>query len=177
MIALYGQLSGVEQEAVASGHTGTALANYRHALRQGQSAVIMDAIEAFAAELAQRRTGEIARASRYILNHSSELRIFLRDGHVPVDNNLAERALRRNALLRKNRMFFVAEEGGINLGIALSSCGSCRLLDINPLAYLKDSLPALLAHRAAAKSGGPLPDLSDATPLAYARRVGELLAA
>jgi len=75
---------------------------------------------------------------------------------VPVDNNLAERVLRRNALLRKNRLFFVAENGGTNLGIALSICGSCRLLGINPFAYLQDCLPALLAHRSAQARGGDL---------------------
>lgn len=171
MIALYAQLYEVERTAQATQMTGDTLAAYRHHLRTRNSIAIMDAIEAFAAELADRRTGTIGRAARYILKHRSELRLFLRDGHIPVDNNLAERVLRRNALLRKNRLFFVAEGGGTNLGIALSVCGSCRLLDINPLAYLADCLPALLAYRRAAQQDdASRPDLSGATPLAYARR-------
>src|SRR5690606_34267819 len=96
---------------------------------------------------------------------------FLTDGRLPPDNNLAERVLRRNALLRRNRPFFVAEHGGKSLATALSICGSCRLLDLNPLDYLIDCLPVLLAHRAATAIHATTPDLTAWTPAAYAARL------
>jgi len=170
MIALYAQLFAIEAQARASGRTGLALIDLRRDLRRAHSVAVMDAIEAFARELTSRRTGSLATAAQYILTHREDLRRFLADGRLPPDNNLAERVLRRNALLRRNRPFFVAEHGGTSLATALSIGGSCRLLELNPLDYLIDCLPVLLAHRAATASNTTPPDLAAWTPAAYAAR-------
>jgi hypothetical protein len=169
MVMLYAQLAAVEHRAAESGLTDEQLFAHRLTLRQRYSVAIMDAIEALARDLTTRRTGKIVTAANYIFTHRRELRRFLENGALPPDNNLAERVLRRNALLRRNRPFYVAEDGGIHLAHALSVCGSCRQLGINPLAYLKYSLPALLAYRAAAQEERPLPDLGLWTPAAYAQ--------
>lgn len=171
MVAQYAQLYAIEAQArVSGGLTGQALIDLRRDLRRTHSVTVMDTIEAFARELIARRTGSIATAAQYILTHRDDLRRFLTDGRLPPDNNLAERVLRRNALLRRNRPFFVAEHGGTSLATALSICGSCRLLEINPLDYLIDCLPVLLAHRAAKAVDAAPPDLAAWTPAAYAAR-------
>ena len=169
MVMLYAQLAAVEKRADKSGLCDEQLFAHRLTLRQRHSVAIMDAIETLARDITHRRTGKIVTAANYILTHRRELRRFLDNGALPPDNNLAERVLRRNALLRRNRPFYVAEDGGIHLAHALSVCGSCRQLGINPLAYLKHSLPALLAYRAAEANGDPLPDLAPWTPAAYAQ--------
>jgi transposase len=177
MVSLYAQLFAIEAQARASGLTGQALIARRHDLRRAHSVAVMDAIEAFARDLIARRTGAIATAAQYILTHRDDLRRFLTDGRLPPDNNLAERVLRRNALLRRNRPFFVAEHGGTSLATALSVCGSCRLLRLNPLQYLMDCLPVLLAHRAATAGNATPPDLAVWTPAAYAARSAKTAAA
>ena len=90
--------------------------------------------------------------------------MFLRDGVVPPDNNVAERVLRRNAILRKNRLFYVGKDSGQYIGTLLSLMVSCRELDLQPHHYLNWSLPALLDFR-----NGKAVDLTNWTPLAYSK--------
>lgn len=177
MVGLYAKLAAVEKHAQASGLGGEALFAHRSRLRSEHSRAIMDAIEDHARDIIGRRTGAIVSSAKYILKHRTELRRFLDNGALPPDNNLAERVLRRNALIRRNRSFYVAEDGGINLAHAMSVCGSCRLLGINPIDYLKHSLPALLAYRAAITDGTTLPSLSPWTPAAYAAAISSKQAA
>lgn len=171
MIALYAQLYSIERRAAESGLLGDALIAHRLRLRREHSVAIMDAIEAHAQDMAGRRTSSALAAANYIINHRVELRRFLENGALPPDNNLAERVLRRNAMLRAARRFFVAEDGGENLAIAMSITGSCRLLNLNPIAYLQAVLPALFEYREATRHGRPLPDLRPFTPWAYAQRM------
>lgn len=173
MVALYAQLYAIERRATDSGLVGRALFAHRLNLRRQHSVAIMDAIHAHAETMAARRSSNALTAANYIINHRVELRRFLDNGALPPDNNLAERVLRRNAMLRAARRFFVAENGGEHLAIAMSITGSCRLLDLNPLAYLQHVLPALFAYRDAERRGLPLPDLRPFTPWAYAQRVAE----
>lgn len=165
IVDLYSRLYAVERAAALSGLSGQALFDHRLELRQQRSITIMDELRDEAKQLAQTRSGDFAAAARYILNHETELRRFLDNGALPVDNNLAERVLRRNAMLRKNRLFFVGPDGGKQIAAMLSLMGSCRLLELNPLDYLTWSLPALLAYRDAPEKHKP--DLTPWTPRAY----------
>lgn len=178
IVALYAQLAVVEKRAAASMLSGEALFAHRLRLRQQHSLPIMNAIETQAKRiLSSTRTGTIRTGANYIIKHRTELRRFLDNGALPPDNNLAERVLRRNAIIRRNRPFYVADDGGINLAHALSICGSCRQLGVNPAAYLKHSLPALLAYRTARTNGQPLPSLNEWTPSAYAANASRAAAA
>lgn len=173
MVALYAQLYAIEHRAAESGLVSDALIAHRLRLRREHSAAIMDAIEAHAHDMIARRSSGALAAANYIINHRVELRRFLDNGALPPDNNLAERVLRRNAMLRAARRFFVAEDGGENLAIAMSITGSCRLLDLNPLAYMQAVLPALFEYREAKRHNLPLPDLRPFTPWAYAQSVAK----
>ncbi len=170
MVMLFSKVYAIEQLAAETCPPNKELHQHRYELRQQESVGFMDDIRDYAQHLADTRDGIIATKSRYILNHQTRLRQFLDDGTLPPDNNLAEGVLRRIALLRKNRLFYVAENGGKNLATAMSLVGSCRLLDINPYAYLMDCLPVLFEFRDAVERGIARPDLSSWTPVAYAER-------
>jgi transposase len=68
---------------------------------------------------------------------------YLDDGILEVDNNRAERALRRVAIGRKNWMFAGSDEGGRRAAIVYSLIASCGALKIDSYAYLRDVLTRL----------------------------------
>lgn len=68
---------------------------------------------------------------------------YLDDGDLEVDNNRAERALRRVAIGRKNWLFAGSDEGGRRAAIVYSLIASCGALKIDPFAYLRDVLARL----------------------------------
>jgi transposase len=82
----------------------------------------------------------LARAANYVLSNRRELGRALRDARIPLDNNLAENALRIIALGRKNFLFVQSEEAGKELALLYSLVVSCDRLGKNPLAYLTDVL-------------------------------------
>ena len=51
-------------------------------------------------------------AVRYSRNQRVGLHRFLDDGRLPIDNNISERALRRQAVVRKNWLFVGNDDGG-----------------------------------------------------------------
>lgn len=62
------------------------------------------------------------------------------DPKLPLDNNIAERALRIVALDRRNFLFAGHDEGAQNLAILHSAIATCRLHGVNPCEYIKDVL-------------------------------------
>lgn len=73
---------------------------------------------------------------------------YLEDGILDIDNNAAERALRRVAVGRKNWLFAGSDEGGRRAAILYSLIASCARLKINPYDYLRDVLQRLPTHSA-----------------------------
>lgn len=106
-------------------------------------------------------------AARYAWTNLRNLKRFLNDVRIPLDNNLAENALRIIALGRKNFLFVQSEEAAKGLAILYSLTMSCARLHVNPIDYLTDvldriddtkvsNLRALLPDRWAPKSSaGP----------------------
>ncbi|MCC6809607.1 MAG: IS66 family transposase [Deltaproteobacteria bacterium] len=80
----------------------------------------------------------ISRAIGYARNQREALARFLEDGRLPLHNNFSERALRREALGRKNWLFVGSDEGGDTNATFVSLLASCQLHDIEPFAYLRD---------------------------------------
>jgi transposase len=62
---------------------------------------------------------------------------------IPIDNGIVERLHVRAALTRKNYLFAGSDTGGERAAIAYTILGSCRLVGVNPVAYLTDVLPRL----------------------------------
>jgi hypothetical protein len=87
---------------------------------------------------------------RYARNQREGLQRFLKDGRLPLDNNISERNLRREALGRKNWLFVGSDDGGHADAMFTSLLASCRLADVEPWAYLRDLfclLPSWPRHR------------------------------
>jgi len=85
-------------------------------------------------------------AIQYALNIRKRLTRYTKDGRLPIDNNLAENAIRPIALGRKNWMFLGSEKGGQTAAILMTFCTTCRKLKINTWEYLKDVLQRINTH-------------------------------
>jgi transposase len=88
-------------------------------------------------------TSKLGEALRYLTNHRVALGRFLDDGAIPIDNGIVERLHVRAALTRKNYLFAGSDAGGERAAIAYTILGCCRLVGIDPAAYLTDVLPRL----------------------------------
>ena len=87
---------------------------------------------------------------RYARNQRAGPSRFLRDGRLPLDNNVSERELRRQAIGRKNWMFLGSDDGGHTNAVFTSLLASCRMLGVEPWSYLRDLfclLPRWPHHR------------------------------
>jgi transposase len=83
---------------------------------------------------------------QYTLKIRKKLTRYTKDGRLPIDNNLAENAIRPIALGRKNWLFLGSENGGHTAAILMSFCVTCRKLKINTWKYLKDVLQRINTH-------------------------------
>ena len=80
----------------------------------------------------------ISKAINYASNQRQALMRFLDDGRLPLDNNISERHLRREAVGRKNWLFVGSDDGARTNTIFVSLLASCQLHGIEPWAYLRD---------------------------------------
>jgi transposase len=88
---------------------------------------------------------------RYARNQREGLQRFLSDGRLPLHNNVSERALRRQAVGRKNWLFVGSDSGAEANAAFTSLLASCGMHGIEPWSYLRDLfclLPRWPAHRA-----------------------------
>jgi transposase len=79
-----------------------------------------------------------AKAIDYALSNWRALTRYLEDGHVPIDNNAAENAVRPLAVGRKNWLFVGSQQAGERAAVVLSLIESAKLNGHDPWAYLKD---------------------------------------
>lgn len=87
---------------------------------------------------------------RYARNQREGLSCFLRDGRLPIHNNMSELNLRRQAVGRKNWIFVGSDDGGHTNAVFTSLLASCRMLQVEPWSYLRDLLcllPRWSSHR------------------------------
>lgn len=77
-------------------------------------------------------------AINYLLNRWKSFTLFLECGSVPLDNNMAERALKYPILGRKAWLFVGNPEAGETAAKLLTLTKTCNRLHIDPYAYLKD---------------------------------------
>ena len=75
----------------------------------------------------------IGKAVRYAVRLWEELQAYLHDGHLEIDNNLMENAIRPVALGRKNWLFAGSHDAAQNIAMYRSFFGTCHLNGINPM--------------------------------------------
>lgn len=117
-------------------------ADARRAARQEKTKPLLDAFEPWLREkllLISQKT-RLAEAIRYALSRWNGLCRLLEDGQVEIDSNIVERSIRPIALTRKNALFAGSDNGAETWAVIASLIESCKLVDIDPQAYLVDVL-------------------------------------
>lgn len=111
---------------------------HRKDLRDSTSRELMEYLRATLDEIKPqvRPKSPIGRAVSYAIKQWPRLCVFLEDPDVPIDNNEAERQLRRPVLGRKTSLFVGNHDCGQRYAINYSLVLTCRKVGINPTEYL-----------------------------------------
>lgn len=141
--ALYWIEHDAKERAERKG-TETALFQERKNVRR-QAVKIVDEFFALCRTLRKMEcpASPVAKAVSYALNIETELRKFLKNPKLNIDNNPAEQLNRGVAILRKNCLFAGSETGGQNLAILYSFAATCKANGIPFRKWLEDVLPRL----------------------------------
>jgi transposase len=134
LLKIINVLYRIEDVARARGLTAAGRAQLRqrrstrvlHGLRRRIDAVLRD----------QRPQSPAAKACLYLRGQWDGLQTFLRHGHVEIDNNSVENAIRPCALGKKNYLFIGDVGAGQRSAVFYSLLGSCLRRGINPRYYL-----------------------------------------
>jgi transposase len=149
-LAYYRQLYELERAATANNFDD----DQRRRMRQDLSVLILDKFKAW---LDQQRDqvlpkSPMAEAIGYALNNWTALIRYTEAGFLSIDNNVAEREMKRIAIGRKNWLFVGSANGGRTAAVLFSFTSTCHRLGIEPWAYLQDvltRLPRTPAHQLA----------------------------
>lgn len=95
----------------------------------------------------------LKRLAQRIMKHATELLIFLEDPEVPADNNLAERMIRPNVIIRNRSFQNRSEKGAGAHEVMMSLLHTLRLQEKNSLEFFRK---AILHH----SQGNPTPVLA-----------------
>src|SRR3954465_9962045 len=137
-------------------------AEERRAVRQQRSLPLVEALQAWLRQklsLISQKT-KLAEAIRYALWRWAGLRLFLEDGRIEIDNNVVERSIRPLALTRKNALFAGSDGGAGHWAVLASLIESCKLLGVEPHAYLGDVITRIV-------NGHPQTRLDELMPWGY----------
>src|SRR6185437_8147485 len=121
-------------------------AEERLAVRQRRSRPLVEALQPWLREklsLISQKT-KLADAIRYALSRWAGLCLFLEDGRIEIDNNVVERTIRPLALTRKNALFAGSDGGAEHWAVVASLIESCKLLGVEPHAYLADVISRIV---------------------------------
>ena len=171
-LAYYSQLFELERRAKDMDES------QRLRLRQDLAVPILDKFKTWLDEQKSQvlPKSPMAEAIGYALNNWTALVRYTEAGYLAIDNNWAEREMKKIALGRKNWLFFGTKNGGRTAAVLLTFTSTCQRLGVEPWAYLQDVLtrlpltpPSRLAsllpdHWQAARQAGPATALANATP-------------
>ncbi|PRD48017.1 IS66 family transposase, partial [Sphingobacterium haloxyli] len=83
---------------------------------------------------------QIGKAMAYAYARWDALSAYLNDGHLQIDNNLIENAIRPVALGRKNYLFAGSHEAAQRSAMIYSFFAICKKHEVNPFKWLKHTL-------------------------------------
>ncbi|WP_133485018.1 IS66 family transposase [Aliiroseovarius marinus] len=121
----------------------------RVTLRQARATPIFDDLEAWLHAQLPKISGKspLAQAIRYALGRMPKAWPYLENGHLELDNNTAERAVKPIAIGRKNWMFAGSEGGGKAMAIAFTLIETAKLNNVDPQAWLTWVLAQIADHK------------------------------
>jgi transposase len=145
----------------------------RRALRQRDSVPLLTAFGEWLTE--QKRLAlpksPIGQAIAYAQSNRAAPCRYPEHGELSIDNNLAERMLRAQAIGRRNWTFLGSDRGGRTAAVLYSFTGTCKHHNIDPFAYLQDIL-GRLPTQPVDRLGELLPDIwFEAHPRAQRKKV------
>ena len=123
----------------------------RYQLRQSEAKPMWDAMEQWLEEVKFRTfnvilpKSDFGKALQYIRNHFVELKRYLDDASILIDNNETEQLMKQVALDRKNWLFAGSVPGGERTAGFLTLVSSALRNDLDVWLYVKDVLDQLLA--------------------------------
>lgn len=88
----------------------------------------------------------LAKAIEYSLRRWSAIERYANSGHLPIDNNLIENAIRPIAIGKKNWLFAGSVRAGKQAAAIQSLLATAKANGIEPLAWLKSTLEKLPTH-------------------------------
>jgi len=149
-LAYYGQLYELERGATSAKLDDTG----RLRMRQDLSVPILNTFHDWlvAQQSQVLPKSPMAEAIGYTLNNWTALKRYTEAGFLSIDNNVAEREMKRIAIGRKNWLFVGSDQGGRTAAVLFSFTSTCHRLGVEPWAYLQDvltRLPTLPAERLA----------------------------
>ena len=120
----------------------------RQAMREERARPILETMEEGLELLDQLALPQspLGKAVTYARNQWSALTRYVEDGRLPIDNNAAERSMRRVAVGRKNWLFAGSPAGGERAAVLYSLIESCRRIEIDPFAYMRDVISRVATH-------------------------------
>ena len=156
MLSLVRELYAVEDEAKPLADDA------RRALRQERSipllARIKEWLDSAGNDPSLLPRSMMGQAITYALNQWAALGAYTTEGYLAIDNNAAERALKRVAIGRKNWLFAGTDAAGQTAALLYSLIASAERHSLDPQQYLT-SILAELPTTPAAELGELLPDL------------------
>ena len=112
-------------------------------IRNNQSKPIVDEYFEYIKSIKDGATNPLLGAINYSLALEDGLRMFLNDGHIPLENNLSERTVKPFVIMRKNALFAYSNEGAVSSCILMSIVQTAKenCLDVEKyLAYVLNKI-------------------------------------
>lgn len=111
----------------------------RHAIRQAEAKPILDDLKAWMEKslLSVPPKMAVGKALVYLNNQWNRLVRYIDDGHYPIDNNAAERAIRPFTIGRKNWMFSKSQAGATASANLYSLVETAKANNVNVYEYLR----------------------------------------
>ncbi|TCN31303.1 IS66 family transposase [Sinorhizobium americanum] len=136
----------------------------RVAVRQQTSAAIVTELFALWQKTLPRISGKskLAEAIRYAISRRAIFERFLADGRIELDSNIVERAIRPQAITRKNSLFAGSDGGGRSWATIATLLQTAKMNNVDPLAWLTQTLERIA-------SGWPSSEIDALMPWNYAR--------
>ena len=116
------------------------LPDERRALRQQHAKPVLADLKGWIEDIQQTLPPKqkLAEAMRYALSRWTALSVYIDDGRVEIDNNIAERAIRPLGIGRKNWLFAGSDKGGERIANILTIIETAKRHGHNPEVYLTD---------------------------------------